>query len=123
AGRQPALDQEGRIASLDERRIAAAAARERSEAQHQDSGGVLLPPPCGEYMTGNCATLPPSTFVILLTPCFSTSSIRKIECSGRYVRLTPWNSLLMRSSVGSTTTDERVPKTSFSTSTKPNSPP
>src|SRR5690606_9546857 len=137
AVREPAVDQEQRVTRFDEQRIAAAAARERREAQHaglpsrrrqhgthQESRGPLLPPPGGEYIvTGNCATLLPSTFVILLTPCFSTSSMRSTECSGRYVLFTPSNSLLMRSSAGSTTTVDRVPNTSFSTSTKPNNDP
>src|SRR5690606_23951239 len=128
--REPAVDQEQRRARFDEQRVTPAAARERREAQHaglpsgrrqhgthQESRGPLLPPPGGEYIvTGNCATLPPSTFVILLTPCFSTSSMRSTECSGRNVLFTPSNSLLMRSSVGSTTTVDRVPNTSFSTS-------
>src|SRR6185437_1792191 len=75
-------------------------------------------PEGGEYIPmGNCATLAaPSSAVILLTPCFLTSSIRRTECSGRKVRLTPTNSLLMRSSEGSRTTEERSPKTSSSTS-------
>ena len=36
----------------------------------------------GEYMgIGNCETLaPPSSAVILLTPCFFTSSMRSTEC-------------------------------------------
>ena len=41
---------------------------------------------------GNCATLaaaPLSSAVILPTPCFLTSSIRRTECIGRKVRLTP----------------------------------
>ena len=55
---------------------------------------------------GNCVTLAPaSRAVILLTPCFFTSSMRSTECIGRKVRLTPANSLLMRSSPGSSTTD------------------
>src|SRR6185437_535959 len=79
----------------------------------------------GEYIgIGNCATLaPPSSAVILLTPCFLTSSIRSTECSGRKVRFTPINSLLMRSSAGSRTTEERSPKTSSSTSMNPNRSP
>jgi hypothetical protein len=31
---------------------------------------------------GNCATLPPSAALILLTPCFSTSSTRSTACKG-----------------------------------------
>src|SRR5579872_3640554 len=54
----------------------------------------------GEYIViGNCATLAPlSSAVILLTPCFLTSSMRSTEWSGTKVRFTPANSLLMRSS-------------------------
>ena len=39
-----------------------------------------------EYIDiGNCDTLapPPSRAVILLTPCFLTSSMRRMECRGR----------------------------------------
>ncbi len=46
---------------------------------------------------GNCVTLP-SNWVILLAPRLLTSSMRSTECMGRKLRLTPSNSLLMRSS-------------------------
>ena len=65
----------------------------------------------------------PSTAVILLMPCFFTSSMRSTECMGRNVRLTPSNSLLMRSSLGSRTTLERSPNSSSSTSMNPNRSP
>ena len=39
--------------------------------------------PAGNSGTGNWVTLPPSSALILLTPCFCTSSMRMIECSGR----------------------------------------
>ena len=56
----------------------------------------FLSPGGTEYSgIGNWVTLaPPSRAVILLTPCFFTSSMRRIECSGRKVRLTPANSAL-----------------------------
>ncbi len=69
---------------------------------------------------GNCVTLDASAAETLLTPCLRTSSMRITECSGRKVRLTPSNSALIFSSDGSTTTADRSPKTSSSTSTKPN---
>ena len=86
--RQAAVDHQQRRAELDERSIAAAAAAERDEAQrHARCPGALQrdprqrsvgpPLPCGVYTgIGNCATLPPSAAVILLTPCLSTSSMR-----------------------------------------------
>src|SRR5688572_2130242 len=46
---------------------------------------------------GNAATLLPAKSLTLLTPCFLTSSIRRIECIGSMVTLTPANSDLMRS--------------------------
>src|SRR5690242_13397146 len=100
---------------------------QRRGARQDEQAGRhhFFSPGGGEYIgIGNCATFaPPSRVVILLTPCFLTSSIRSTECSGRKVRLTPVNSLLMRSSEGSSTTDERSPKTSSSTSMKPNRSP
>ena len=73
---------------------------------------------------GNCATLAPaSSTVILLTPCLRTSSMRSTECIGRKLRFTPANSPLMRSSDGSSTTEDRSPNTSSSTSMNPNSSP
>ena len=40
-------------------------------------------PPAGYRGTGNGATLPPSSTLILLTPCLRTSSMRITACSGR----------------------------------------
>src|SRR5580692_8142391 len=102
--------------------------RQRRGTLHRecDQGWAHFFSPGGtEYIgIGNCVTLaPPSRAVILLTPCFFTSSMRRIECSGRKVRLTPANSPLTRSSPGSRTTEERSPNTSSSTSMKPNSSP
>ena len=62
-------------------------------------------PPAGVYMDiGNGATLLPSNALILACPCFFTSSMRRMECIGSMVHLTPVNSDLMRSSPGSRTT-------------------
>jgi len=50
--------------------------------QHEEPGDYFLSGG-GEYMgIGNCETLapPPSSAVILLTPCFFTSSMRRMEC-------------------------------------------
>src|SRR6185312_15964964 len=70
-----------------------AKAREcRAAGQDQETLAhpYFFSPGGGEYMAmGNWATLAPlSSAVILLTPCFLTSSIRSTECSGRKVRLT-----------------------------------
>ena len=65
-----------------------------------------LPPfPPGVYTgIGNCEILSPSKLLILLAPCFSTSSIRTIACMGIKVRRTVSNSDFRRSSDGSTPT-------------------
>jgi hypothetical protein len=57
---------------------------------------------------------------ILLTPVLRTSSIRSTECSGRIGAFDAVELGLDALSEGSTTTAERSPKISSSTSTKPN---
>jgi hypothetical protein len=79
---EAAIEHHAAPVGLHEGRVAAAAAAEPGEAHR----GPYLPfeeslP--GEYTgIGNCATLPPSAALILLTPCFSTSSTRNTACNG-----------------------------------------
>src|SRR5579872_3122520 len=60
--------------------------RQRLRARQLQHQGFLVPgsePEGGRNGTGKCATLPPSSATILLTPCLRTSSIRITDCSGK----------------------------------------
>src|SRR5205823_4281457 len=76
----------------------------------------------GKTGMGKVRTVPSSPLAARVrgVPSCSTSSIRRTACIGRYRRLAWPNSLRRLSSLGSTTTSERAPKTRSSTSMKPN---
>src|SRR5262245_53065521 len=74
---------------------------------------------CPRSGSGRTFSAPPGRAVILAAPRRVTWSTRTMAWTGMCVRSTPSNSVRSRSSVGSTTTAERWPKRSPSTSTKP----
>ncbi|KPW13737.1 Sel1 repeat-containing protein [Pseudomonas syringae pv. atrofaciens] len=90
----------------------------------QESFRAIAIHTCNAYFSGigmgnGITLLVPRASLIFGVPMRSTSSMRTIECIGTKLRTTPSNWALSFSSLGSTTTVVRSPKTNSSTSRKP----